>query len=106
METINMFKPGDLYIHFTNYGGVNRGVVERIDEHFSWDTGNLCIYAKYKILTTKGISLNLDGSDGKIYKVTEEMSVESAKSINRAVSKASAMKSRPHKRTIHDLNED
>ena len=83
-----MFKEGDKYIHFTKYGSVNKGEVKSCDSTTSIDTQNLCSYEKLQIITTKGIILNLDGSDGKIYKIDGEFTVDGAKRINDMLTKA------------------
>jgi hypothetical protein len=101
-----MFKKGDKYIHFTKYGGVNKGVVEDIREINVWNTDNLCVYVKYSILTTKGVLLDLDGGDGKIYKINSEMTPKRAKELGNAFKKMHAKKSRPDNKKIHNLNED
>jgi len=110
METINMFEKGDKFIHFTKYGGVNRGEVEEIRELNVWDINNLCTYIKYSIFTTNGVSLNLDGSDGKIYKVKSEMSPEKANNLNMILKKASNNKYRLQlnldDKIIHKIDED
>ncbi len=107
METINMFKEGDKYIHFTKYGGVNKGEVRELHEVNVLDTDNLCSYKKVSILTTKGILLNLDGSDGRIYKIDSEMTQERAKSIAKALIKIQDHKHRPKDlKKIHKIDED
>jgi hypothetical protein len=64
-----MFKSGDKYIHFTKYGGVNKGEVKSYGETRVIDTKNCVEYLKPHIVTTKNIVLELDGSDGTIFKV-------------------------------------
>jgi len=68
-----MFKQGDKYIHFTKYGSINKGEVKSCGSATSIDTFNLVTYKKQHIISTKGIMLNLDGSDGRIYKIEEEL---------------------------------
>ena len=64
-----MFKSGDKYIHFAKYGGVNKGEVKSYGETCVIDTKNCVEYLKPHIVTTKNIVLELDGSDGTIFKV-------------------------------------
>ena len=84
-EGKTMFKPGSKYIHFTKYGSVNKGEVKSYNCHRVIDTKNLVTYNSPYIITTKGIVLNLDGSDGKIYEVDGEITVERAKRINESL---------------------
>ena len=77
-----MLKEGDKYIHFTKYGSVNKGEVRSCGSTKSIDTHNLCSYEKHYIINTKGIILELDGSDGKIYKIDHEYTSEQAENIN------------------------
>jgi hypothetical protein len=76
-----MFKEGDKYIHFTKYGSINKGEVQSCGYTTSIDIFNLVTYKVQHIISTKGIMLYLDGSDGKIYKVEEEITPEAAKRI-------------------------
>ena len=39
-----MFNQGDKYIHFTKYGGVNKGEVEWYGTQINWDTENMVAY--------------------------------------------------------------
>jgi hypothetical protein len=64
-----MFKSGDNYIHFTKNGSVNKGEVKSCGETRVIDTINCVEYLKPHIVTTKNIVLQLDGSDGTIFKV-------------------------------------
>ncbi len=82
-----MFKEGDKYIHFTKYGSVNKGEVKSCGGHSIIDTKNLVTYHSQHIITTKGIILNLDGSDGKIYKIDRVFTVEGANRINDMLTK-------------------
>lgn len=83
-----MLKEGDKYIHFTKYGNINKGEVRSCGSIKSIDTHNLCSYEKHYIINTKGIILELDGSDGKIYKIDGEFTVDDAKRINDMLTKA------------------
>jgi hypothetical protein len=64
-----MFKSGDKYIHFTKNGSINKGEVKSYCETCVIDTINCVEYLKPYIVTTKNIVLQLDGSDGTIFKV-------------------------------------
>jgi hypothetical protein len=70
------FKEGDSYIQFTKYGGVNRGKVDRIRDVQVVDVINRVIYQRISIVNEKGISYDLDGSDGQFFLVNSEMSEE------------------------------
>jgi hypothetical protein len=82
-----MFKVGDRYIHFTKYGGVNKGEVKSYGETHIIDTKNCVEYLKTHIITTKNILLELDGSDGKIFKVEKEYTIEESKSLSTTLQK-------------------
>lgn len=76
-----MFKEGDKYIHFTKYGGINKGEVKWAGYTTVIDTTNKVKYRKHYIVTTKNISLDLDGSDGRIYKIESELTDEQCEKI-------------------------
>lgn len=102
-----MFKKGDKYIHFTKHGGVNKGEVDYIYETNVLNIDNQCTFRKLSIFTTKGFSLNLDGSDGKIYKIDSEISEERAKQLASAFKKMTNHKHRPKDISkIHLFDED
>ena len=86
-------KEGDKYIHFTNRGGINKGEVKSCGSHTVIDSFNCVTYKKYHIFNTKGIMLELDGSDGKIYKVVNELTPEQGKNVLDFMEKAQEMKS-------------
>lgn len=69
-------KPGDKYIHFTKYGGVNKGEVELIGGSLVHDPENEVVYDSRYIKSTVGFLLYLDGSDGRVYRITEDMDKE------------------------------
>jgi hypothetical protein len=82
-KTNNMtFKKGDKYIHFTKYGSVNKGEVQSCGGTTVMDTKNLVEYYSPTITTTKGIILHLDGSDGKIFKIENEYTIEEAQNLD------------------------
>jgi hypothetical protein len=87
-----MFKPGDKYIHFTKYGGVNKGEVKSYSETHVIDTKNCVEYLKTHIRTTKNFILDLDGSDGKIFKIEKEYTIEEAKSLSTTLQKMTEYK--------------
>ena len=72
-----MLTPGSKYIHFTKYGGVNKGEVEWYGTQINWDTENMIAYHIPYIKSTKGIVIHMNGEDGRLYKIkgdiTEEM---------------------------------
>jgi hypothetical protein len=75
-----MFKQGDKYIHFTKYGSVNKGEVEWFGTRINWDTENMIAYHMPYIKSTRGIIIHLNGEDGKVFKIkndiTEEMLIK------------------------------
>jgi hypothetical protein len=82
-----MFKPGSKFIHFTKYGGVNRGEVKSCGESYVVDAKNCVRYSKPHIVTTKNIILELDGSDGMIFKVEKEYTIEESKLMSMGLQK-------------------
>lgn len=68
-----MFNEGDGYIHFTKYGGVNKGVVEWYGTQINWDTNNMVAYHIPYIRSTKGIIIHLNGEDGRVYKIKDNI---------------------------------
>jgi hypothetical protein len=82
-----MFKPGSKYIHFTKYGGINKGEVKSYGETHVVDTKNCVTYLKPHIITTKNILLKLDGSNGTIFKVEKEYTIEEAKKLSMTIEK-------------------
>lgn len=82
-----MFKTGDKYIHFTKYGGVNKGEVKSYGETRVIDTENCVEYLKPHIVTIKNIVLELDGSDGMIFKLENEYTIEECKKMSMTIQK-------------------
>lgn len=76
-----MFKPGSKYIHFTKYGGVNKGEVEWYGESINWDTDNMVAYHIPYIKSTKGIVIRLNGEDGRVFKIKEDITEEMLKKL-------------------------
>jgi hypothetical protein len=71
-----MFKPEDRYVHFTKYGGINFGEVKWFGYKEIID-GTLGIHYRVPYISTiKNFSLSLDGSDGKVYKISHDMTPE------------------------------
>ncbi len=68
-----MFNQGDKYIHFTKYGGVNKGEVKRFGNQINWDTDNMVAYFLPYIETTKGFMIYLNGEDGQVFKIKEDI---------------------------------
>lgn len=75
-------KPGDKYIHFTKYGGINKGTVVSIHETHVVSAKHGVTYNKLFIRTDKGLDIALDGSDGKVYCIENELSPERCKQIS------------------------
>jgi len=70
------FTPGSKYVHFTKYGSVNIGEVKWFGYYEIID-GELGIHYNVPYISTmKNFSLSLDGSDGKICKISHEMTSE------------------------------
>jgi len=76
-----MFKEGDSYIRFTKYGSVIIGTVKNVGETYVLDTEHKVRYIKKYIITNSGIPINLDGSDGQVYRVTEDLSEERVEAL-------------------------
>lgn len=69
---MTIFQEGDEYIHFTKHGGTNRGFVKKIGfvTHIKIIKNQPdYIYKSYWIINDKNICLDLDGTDGQIYKL-------------------------------------
>ena len=71
-----MFKQGDKYIHFTKYGGVNKGEVEWYGSTMNHDYQNEVVYVSHYIRSTIGHIISTDGSDGRVYRINEDMDPE------------------------------
>jgi hypothetical protein len=68
-----MIKKGDRFIHFTKNGGVNKGEVEWYGETINYDYQNKVSYISSYIKTTNNVVLFLDGNDGQIYKIKDDI---------------------------------
>ena len=89
-----MFKKGDKYIHFTKYGGVNKGEVEWYGSTMNYDYENEVVYVSYYIKSTVGHVISIDGSDGRVYKINETMDPEMLKKLKSSVGVLDALKNR------------
>lgn len=87
-----MFKEGDKYIHFTKYGGINKGEVKSYGILKSYDLTNCVLVDKPHIVTTKGALLQLDGSDGRIYKIEREFTKDEVENMTKNLEKLSKIK--------------
>ena len=103
---MEMFKKGDKFIHFTKHGGVNKGEVSDFHLTTVWDTANLCTYQSVSIFTTNGVRLDLDGTDGRIYKIDSELEESQAKKLKENFKKLSNKKHRPSNKKVHFRDED
>lgn len=87
-----MFEPGDKFIRFTKYGSVIIGEVKTLIPVNYIDLENRVTYTKLQIITTKGILLELDGSDGTIYKIDHFYSEEEVLKIQEKINKIKTLK--------------
>jgi hypothetical protein len=76
-----MFQSGDKFIHYTKYGGVNKGVVKNVHSVSSISLIDNVFYENPYIITQNNVRLFLDGSDGRIYKIQEEFTDEVSKKL-------------------------
>ena len=76
-----MFNRGDKYLHLTKYGGVNKGEVEWYGTQINWDTENMVAYHIPYIKSTKGIVIHLNGEDGKVFKIAQDISEDMLKKL-------------------------
>lgn len=77
-------KKGDNYIHFTKYGGVNKGIIAEVGEILKVDLINKCTYVIPTIRTHSGICLRLDGSDGQVFPIFRSFTEEENDNLNKA----------------------
>lgn len=92
-----MLRAGDHYIHFTKYGGVNKGIVKRIAYSNVWDGANKVVYKRPHIITQNNFNLELDGSDGRVYKIDREITEEQVAKMTEFVSNIKDRKEHPKK---------
>ena len=86
------FKKGDLYIHFTKYGGVNKGMVKDIHKATNYDTVTATAYEKYSLININDVMISLNGEDGKVYKVSAELSEQEVSDIVETLKKVRDIK--------------
>jgi uncharacterized protein with NAD-binding domain and iron-sulfur cluster len=87
-----MFEEGDKYIQFTKYGSVNKGVIKHCGVVNCIDTNNGVSYQKPYIVNEKNIHYDLDGADGRFYKVTVEYTKEECEQMVQAYKKLMELK--------------
>jgi hypothetical protein len=87
-----MFEEGDKYIQFTKYGGINKGVIKHCGVVNCIDTNNGVSYQKPYIVNEKNIHYDLDGKDGRFYKVTVEYTKEECEQMVGAYKKLMELK--------------
>jgi hypothetical protein len=87
-----MFKEGDKYIQFTKYGSVNKGIIKHCGVVSYIDTNNGVTYQKPYIVNEKNIHYELDGTDGRFYKVTVEHTKEECEQMVLAYDKLMELK--------------
>lgn len=81
-----MFKIGDRYIQFTQTGEVNFGVVKHIHEAIVCDKANQVQYVSVSIINKQNELLELDGTDGRIYRVINDLTEDNIKEYERRMS--------------------
>lgn len=96
---MSQFEPGSKYIHFTKYGGVNKGEVQRYGQTMNHDYENEVVYVSTYILSTMGHVISLDGSDGRVYKINETMDPEMLNKLKSSVEVLDELKNRKEKFT-------
>ena len=101
-----MFKQGDKYIHFTKYGGVNKGEVQRYGQTMNHDYENEVVYVSTYIISTMGHVISLDGSDGRVYKINEDMDPEMLKKLKSSTEALVELKNRKEKFNRNQLFPD
>jgi hypothetical protein len=87
------------YIHFTKYGGVNKGEVEHYGSTMNYDYENEVVYVSHYIRSTVGHAISTDGSDGRVYKITENMDPEMLKKLKSSLGVLDELKNRKEKFT-------
>ena len=100
-----MFKEGDKYIHFTKYGGVNKGEVQRYGQTMNHDYENEVVYVSTYIISTMGHVISLDGSDGRVYKVNEDMDPEMLKKLKSSTEVLVELKNRKQQSKVERTKE-
>lgn len=93
------FTSGSKYIHFTKYGGVNKGEVELCGQTLMHDYLNEVVYYLPYIKTTVGHVIYLDGSDGQVYKIKEDMDPEMLRKLKSSSEVLNELKNRKERFT-------
>lgn len=88
-----MFNKGDMYVRFSPYGGITIDEIRSINTVTVTDAAHGFVYKKFSIVNTKGIVIELDGSNGKIYKLENILSKEDCEKIIENMKKISFYKS-------------
>jgi len=76
-----MLQQGDKYIHFTKYGGVNKGEVKAIYHTTSYDVKNKVVYKHYSMTNTDNNTYKLGGLDGRFYAIDRELKDEECEAL-------------------------
>lgn len=92
-----MFEKGDRYIHFTKYGGVNKGEVEWYGQTMNYDYENEVVYVSHYIRSTIGHAISTDGSDGRVYKINGSMDPEMLNKLKSSTGVLEELKNRKEK---------
>ena len=87
-----MFEEGDKYIQVTKSGSVTKAVIKYCGVVNCIDTINGVSYQRPYIVNEKNIHYDLDGTDGKFYKVTDEYNKEQCEEMVLAYKKLMELK--------------
>ena len=87
-----LFEEGDKYIQFTKYGSINKGIIKHCGVVNCIDTNNGVSYQKPYLVNEKNIHYDLDGTNGRFYKVTAEYTKEECEQLNEAYKKLMELK--------------
>lgn len=99
-----IFEEGDKYIQFTQHGGINKGVVKHCGIVNCIDTNNGVSYQKPYLVNQKNIHYDLDGTDGRFYKVTVEYTKEECEQMVQAYKKLMELKDERRKKIMEPFN--
>lgn len=80
-----MFNEGDSYIRYS-VEGISKGIVRTVRYSHIIDILNRVTYIKEQIISENGETLDLDGTNGNIYKVTSTISEERARDLYDSIS--------------------
>lgn len=70
------FKVGDTYIRFSKYGSIQIGTIDRVEDMQCIDLTRRIAYLKTTIVNSNGISFEIDGTNGQIYRIARELTDE------------------------------